>query len=268
MAKMSFANKVKQMVKDAPVAQSRVNVNFGPMTVTPMVITFHGKGQLPDKRTLGEFAKEQGVSVDAVELGDNDSFQLHFDIDVSDLNPSLSFHYTRDIAVVASNGKNKTDWAEIVEPGLRKVFGSNWEEVLIAEDGGESDPVYVAAENADSLRPSKDKTTGEEKNYGVPRLIAKFEDRDACIDARDERYPRRDEEVVDDEEDADEEAEDGEDEGEEEYPEALLTQVWGVYKAQKSNRKNTIAFLGKSKKFAEYDAADLLDAAIEHSKRS
>lgn len=265
---MSFANKVKQFIKDAPVASSGTNINYGPLTLVPMIITFHGQGSTPDKRTLAEYAEAKGVDVDDVELEKDDSFQLHMRIGVQEVNPGLSFEAVeRDISVVNSSLKTKTDWQEIVLPSLEKVLGKDWYEKYIPAEGKKAPVVYVAAEMVDSLRTPKmvtDPETGKQvpgKNYGVPKLIAKYASLEECIAAHDERYPQRGGAVAaGDEGDEDE----GDDEGEEgEIDEEVLNQVYKVYKSSKSNRKNTIALVARNKAWKEYDAETLVDAAIE-----
>lgn len=260
-----FAAKVKQFVKEAPVASGGTSVNFGPMTVTPMVITFKGRGQgnTPDKLSLGAFAKKHRVSVQDVELSENDQIQLHFEIDVRELNPQLNFVYTRDVAILNSSpdGKRKTDWSETVLPALEKVFGKNWEEAIISDDGEASDPIWVQAEDVTSHKPVKP----GERAYGTIKLVAAYDSREECEAARDERFPPRDggAATAEDVEDGDEDLEDEdlEDDGES-YPEKLLNQVYAMYKSNKRNAKATKVLISKNKAWSQYDTDDLLQSAI------
>lgn len=251
---MSLINKIRQMVDEAPVAQAGVNVNFGPLAVTPIVKTFHGSGQKPTVLTLEEFAAEQGKSVDDVELGKNDAFNLRFVIDVSDLNEALNFEYTREIPIQESGPKIKTDWSEIVRPSLEAVFGKDWYNVLIGTTKKPAAEVYVAAENVDSLRVGKKNADGEApKNYGVPKFIAKYKNRDECVRARDARYPKQGEggQSVDDDEDTD----DGD-----QFPEEVVASAKALLLSNRGNEEKTLKHLSKNP-FGNYDAAKLLEAA-------
>lgn len=252
---MSFADTVKKMVDEAPAASSGVNVNFGPMTVEPIVLKWQGRGTgaKPIKTPLADYMKQHGLKEgDDIELESGESLQLHFDIDVSELNPSLDFHYQRDVAVLASNGKNKTSWQEIVQPSLEKVFGKNWHEKILPNGKKAAPVLYVAAENVDGVEPVKE----GKKNYGVPKLIAVYKDLDACRAARDERYPPRDEEAEMEfpPEDGDEEAEEGE------IPQDVIDQVNDLYRSTRKNIKQTRKML-ESNPFGDYEVDDLIKAA-------
>lgn len=257
---MNFADKVKKMVDDAPVVTGRgTNVNFGPLVVTPLVVRWKGQGNQPDKMTLDEYMKAHGLKEDDdIELEEGkESFQLHYDIDVSDLNPSLNFHYERDVSVQNSNKTNKdpkkwvlTDWDETVLPSQVKVFGENWYSRILPNGKKAAPELWVAAENVDSLVPPKE----GKKNYGVPKFVGIYKDRDACIKARDERYPPREEsgQAVDSE---DEEIQEGE------FPTDVLESVVNLYNSTRKNRKSTLKML-ESQPFGEYDPAEVLEAAL------
>jgi len=255
---MSFADKVKKMVNEAPVVTGRGNnVNFGPMTVTPMIVKWKGKGNQPDKVTLSDYMEQNNLKdSDDIELGENESFQLHYDIDVSDLNPTLDFHYERDVSIQNSNKTNKdpkkwvlSDWEETVLPSQISVFGEDWYTKLLPNGKKAAPILWVAAENVDSFVPPKE----GKKNYGVPKFIGVYKDRDACIKARNERYPRR------------EEGQEVEVEGEEieegEFPSDVLESVVNLYNSTRKNKKSTLKML-ESQPFGEYNPDEVLKAAL------
>ncbi|MEO6564817.1 MAG: hypothetical protein ABIO63_02175 [Casimicrobiaceae bacterium] len=251
---MSFADSVNKLIKEAPSIQGGgAFVNFGPLTVTPMVVTFKGSGQMPDKRTLQEYMEEQGLEEgDDIELSDRDSFQLRFVIAVDEINPALTFQYEREVSVLASNDKIKTDWDAIVLPSLVKVFGKDWYTKLIQSGSKKVKRYYVSAENTESLKPVKE----GKKNYGVPKFLAVYDDAEACKEARDERYPPR--------ENATETIVGSDDDGSEEegFTDEQLEQALTLYNSTKKNEKRTIAMLGKM--FPDIDDPKaLLDAALE-----
>jgi hypothetical protein len=258
---MSFADKVKKLINEAPVVSSGMNVNFGPMVVTPMVIRWAGRGNPPVKTPLLDYMAEHDIKdADDIELEKGkESFQLHFDIDVSVLNPALDFHYERDVAILESyhNPKNPekdilTDWSEIVLPSLETVFGKNWYDKVLP-NGKKAAPVFhVAAENTDSLAPVKE----GKKNYGVPKLIAVYGSLAECRKARDERYPPREEQG---EEVPEDESDDDEEEGE--FPADALKGAYQLYNSSRKNEKQTLKMLG-TYPFGEYDPKELLKAAL------
>lgn len=259
---MSFKDKLKKMVEEAPVVTGRGNnVNFGPMTITPIVVKWKGKGEgnIPDKVTLDDYMKAHKLKdSDDIELADNESFQLHYDIDVSDLNPSLNFHYERDVRVLNSNKTNKdpkkwvlTDWEETVLPSQIKVFGEDWYETIIANGKKPAPVVWVAAENVDSLLTPKE----GKKNHGVPKFLALYNDRDECIRARDERYPPREESGQEVEEDTETNEEEGG------FPADVLESAVKLYDSTRKNSKATLKML-ESMPFGEYDPKELLRAAV------
>jgi hypothetical protein len=241
---------VNKLIKEAPAIQGGgAFVNFGPLKVTPLVVTFKGSGQQPDKRTLQEYMDEQGLEEgDEIKLGDRDSFQLRFVIDVSAVNPALTFSYERDVAVLASNAKIKTDWDTTVLPSLVKVFGKDWHTKLVQNGSKKLRTYYVAAENADSLKPVKE----GKKNYGVPKFLAIYDDLDACKEARDERYPPREDTAVA------VDGEEGEDGG---YTEEQLEQALTIFNSVKQNKKRAISMLEKMFDDVE-DHGALLEAAL------
>lgn len=252
----SFMDSVNKLIKEAPAIQGGGNfINFGPLKVTPLVVTFKGTGT-PNKQTLQEYMEEQGLEEgDPIELGDRESFQLQFEIDVSQINPALNFKYQREVAVLNSNDKIKTDWDTTVLPSLVKVFGKDWHTKLIPNGSKKPKTFYVAAENADSLKRVKE----GKKNYGVPKFIAVYDSLEACKQARDERYPPRDDAAEMDYG----EPEEGDEE--DEFTAEQLEQALTLYNSAKQNRSRTIKMLAKMFPDVE-DHEALLDAALEEEE--
>jgi hypothetical protein len=264
---MKFIDKVKKMVDEAPVATGGgANVNFGSMTVMPIIIRWKGRGQKPDKYTLPEYVKEFGLkNEEEIELEEGkESFQLAFDIDITEINPALDFHFQREIDIKVSNKTNKdpnkwllTSWSEIVQPSLVKVFGKEWEDKLIS-NGKSSPTVYVAAEAVEAIEPPK----GDKKPYKVPKFIGVYKTLEECKAAHDLRYPPRDAEAEmtfgpDDEE----EVEAGEEEVEEgDIPADVIKQVVTLYNSNVKNKKRTKKML-EGNPFGNYDPDELLEAA-------
>lgn len=252
---MSFQQAVSALIKNAPAVSSSVPVNFGPLEVVPLVVRFAGKGNKPEKLTLQEYMEEQGLDDgDEIELNDRETFQIRFVIDVSVLNPALTFKYEREVAILNSNDKVKTDWEAIVLPSLVKVFGKDWNTKLIPNGAKKAKTFYVSAENVDSLRPVRQQADGTAgKNYGVPKFMAVYEDLDACREARDQRYPPR--------EDSGTTVDDGDGDGGDEYTEEQLEQARTLFSSTKKNRKQTIKMLDKM--FSNVDDVEaLLNAAL------
>jgi len=253
---MKFADKVKKMIDDAPAITPRMQVNFGPLVVTPLVVTWQGRGNPPEKVSLTDYMKAIGLDEDDdVELDpQKQSFQIRFSMDLSDLNPTLNFPYEREISIVenSKDGKIKTDWSATVLPSLEKVFGKNWYEKILPNGKKAAPVLYVAAENVDSLVPPRE----GKKNFGVPKFIAVYPDRDTCIDARDERYPRRDSNAETPEIEEDDEAEE-----EGTFPAEAIESTINLLNSSKGNKKSTLKLLQKHP-FGDYDPDELLEAAI------
>ena len=262
---MKFADRVKKMVDEAPVVTGRgPNVNFGPCVFTPIVLKWQGRGagSRPDKTPLDEYMKQNNLTEDdGLELAEGESLYLQVDIDITELNPSLGFHYERDIALLVSNKTSKdpakhilTDWSEIVQPSLEKVFGKDWEQKVLANGKKAAPVVYLAAENADNVNPPKE----GKRSYGVPKFLAVYADLDECREARDKRYPPRDEEA---EMAFPPDGEVGDDEDEDGFPIEVIDQVKSLYQSTRKNAKQTHKMLVASGEYEEYDMKDLMEAA-------
>ena len=206
------------------------------------------------KTPLADYMKAHKLKDgDDIELESGESFQLQFDIDVSALNPSLDFHYQREVAVLANSDKTKTSWATIVEPSLVKVFGKNWEEKILSNGSKAAPELWVAAENVDAVEKPKE----GKKQQTVPKFIALYEDEDACRAARDERYPPRDEEAEmafgEDEADEADDEEGG-------ITEEIIESVTSLHNANRKNIKQTRKML-ETKPFGDFKPDELLKAA-------
>lgn len=260
---MSFADKVKKLVEEAPVAVAGGRrVNFGPTKFFPTIVRFKGKGQKPDKWTFEQYIQEHGLdSVDDIELGDREQYALNVDVDITKLNPSLDFHYEREVLIVNSRRDPKnpsknilTDWSETFLPALEKVFGKNWEEKIFPNGKGKEPTLYLAVEQVDPVNPPKEEG---KKVYSVPKVIGWYKSMDELRAAQDEMYPPRDEEA---EMEFGPDSEVEEEDGEGEIPESALKEVKALYKSTRNNFKQTRKML-EGNPFGKYDPDELLEAA-------
>lgn len=171
----NFWDKVQELADEAPEA-GFPQLNYGKLTITPMVVTWKGKGQKPE---VNEMAEGQ-------ELKDRQTLRLRFTIDVKEFNPSLEFEWYREVDVRKSGkGKdNLTDWSEIVLPSLENVFGKKWAK---SAEGS-----YVEVEDVPSTRGTYKNVAGEEKQLNTIKFLRKFDNKESCLAARDETYKKRD----------------------------------------------------------------------------
>lgn len=177
---MSVFSKIKSYSDEAP-ASGFINVNFGKLTVTPVVVSWKNEGTVRSviKRELKE----------GEELKNGEQLELKITVAISELNPKLTFEYERNVPI-KSNGSQKADWAEITLPSLEKVFGKNWADAI------EKNP-YVAVEDASNIA-GRASATG--KVYGIPKFTATFKNKAECEAARDARYGKRDDEAAEEDE--------------------------------------------------------------------
>lgn len=217
-------NKVKAFSDEAPAA-GFTNVNFGRLEVTPIVVKWDTNDGVRSntKRPLKE----------GEELSDGELLELKFVVNISELNPALTFEYERSVQI-KNSGSQKTDWDEIVRPALEKIFGKTaWAEAI------EKKP-YVAVEDAPNL---SGRASASGKVYGVPKITAKFASKEECEKARDLRYHKKDSAPVGDSTPTAEAIEQT----------ASLIKSVGEKKARK---------MLDSKPFGEYDADDLFALAM------
>ncbi len=176
---MPFDN-LDQMIEDAPAA-GRNPVNFGALTVTPMVTVWtttpEGKRQ-PTRTPMKE----------TDQLGPGESLELVFNLDIQELQPNLEFTYERNVSVKKSSERLKTDWSEIVLPSLIAVFGKDWRKKVMGNK------YYVEVDDVVNVNHNKSKSS--QKLLSVPRILRAFPDAKSCLEARLERFPPREVEGV------------------------------------------------------------------------
>ncbi len=225
---MSFQTQLKEYVDNAPVRTAGNFIQYGKLTCEINVLTWQGKGQKPLKE-----AYEEDMEIDARKQ----ALEVTFSVGVQELNPSLQFEsWSRKVLIERSGDKIKTDWSETVLKSLEAVFGDKWTDVCL----GKITP-YVEVEQANSqyVKP------GAEKDYGVPKILRSFKNKNECIEARNERY--------------------GDPEEAESFemgiPKDIVKQAHGLWKSMKKNDDKTLK-LFKNEPFDEYDA----DAILEEVK--
>lgn len=231
---MSFADKLRETVENAPVATGGTFIQYGKLRVEMNVLTWRGKGKEPEKVPYTDDME--------IEEGKQD-LEFNFFVNVKELNPSLQFdEWSRKIIMRKSSKQQTTDWAETVLPSLEKVFGDKWADVCV----GKISP-YVECEQA----PSQFVKAGE-RDWGVPRFLRVFKNKAACEAARNERYGAP--------EDADN-FDFGDDEDELGIPADVVEQAMGIFKVMKKNINKTREFFEGNEPFKDYDS-DALFAEI------
>lgn len=223
---MSLKDQIKEYSDNAPERQGGSFVQYGKLVCEVNVLTWKGKGNTPLKEPFVE-----GAEIDA----GKQAMEITFNIDVKELNPSLEFDYwTRKILVERSGKTIKTDWSETVLPSLEQVFGDAWADICL----GKSNP-YVECEQA----PSQYVKDGK-KDYGVPKFIREFKNKQECINARNEKY--------------------GEPESNEEIgiPKEIIKQASGLLKSMKGDKNKVRPILESTEPFNQYDV-DAIFAEIE-----
>jgi hypothetical protein len=227
--KMNFADKVDQLIEEAPVA-GFANVNYGKLAFEVSILSFVDKAD-------GSGARE-AYRVPYVDrpLKDGENIELTFEIGIMEINPKLTFNFKRNVIMkkTSADGKTKADWDQVVLPSLIATFGKDWAKVI----SDPKKPVYVAAEAPDSVQPIKE----GKKNYGTIKFIQKFKNLEECKAARDERYGSKGEAVE----------EDGVG-----IPAAIIDQAKGVWASLKGNEA-TFRKMMASDPFSAYDVDAIL----------
>lgn len=221
-----FWKNVQGMADEAPEA-GYANINFGKLIVKPMVV----------KWTTGDDGSrkpEKSELVPGKALGEGESLELNIKVLISELNPKLEFDYERNVPVRKS-GRIKTDWSEIVLPSFEKHLGKNWAEAL------EKQP-YVAIEDEPNVAG---KATATGRVYGIPKLIAVYENKAACVAARDEKFKKYDAVPAVD--------------GEVSIPAETVKQVASLIKSV--GEATALKMLQESKPFGDYDPDVLIALA-------
>ncbi len=160
-------------VDNAPEAGS-ANINFGKLTAEPQVATW-ADGAEPGSSRVKTVSAWTGQT-----LTRDQSLEIKFSVNISELNPKLEFEYDRSV-VVRKSGRVKTDWTEIVEASLIEVFGKNWANEIAKSP-------YVAVEDFPNVAGNASK---KGKVFGVPKFLAVYKSKDECVKAREERYGKR-----------------------------------------------------------------------------
>jgi len=158
------------LVANAPEA-GLAPVNYGKLTVDAHVLTWNRASDgvsTPERRDL-----KKGET-----LSKGQTLELQFSVDIQEFNPNLQFEYLRTVSVQKTSARQKTDWTEIVEPSLIKVFGKNWPAEIAKHP-------YVEVEDAPNIMGKVSKSG---KTFGVPKFLTKFANAAACQAAREKRF--------------------------------------------------------------------------------
>lgn len=171
---MSFWDQVQETADNAPEA-GFPQLQYGKLTITPLVVKWQGKGKSP---VITEMAEGQA-------LKDRETLRLRFAVDIQEFNPQLEFEWFREVDVAKTrNENNKTDWSETVLPSLMKVFGEKWAQP--------ANGCYVEVEDVPSVRGTYKNDAGETKQLNTIKVLRKFDSKEACLAARNETYKPRD----------------------------------------------------------------------------
>ena len=148
-----------------------VNVNFGRLTIKPMIVEWGAKDTATGKSKKVVRALRPGEK--------SDNIEIHIIVDIREFNQALEFDYDRNVPLRKSSDRGKSDWTEIVEPALVQLLGQHWTQVAKTHP-------YVAVEDVPNVNKMTSKSTG--KVYNVPKLIAVYSSMLECKTARDARY--------------------------------------------------------------------------------
>jgi hypothetical protein len=217
----NFWSQVQVMADEAPEAGFAA-VNFGKLVATPNVLTF-----VTDENGKRNAVRTQLKPGHA--LGEGESLEIEFKVLISELNTALEFEYSRNVNIRKS-GRVKTDWSEIVLPSLETVLGKDWAMAL------EKQP-YVEVEDVPNIAGNTSKSG---KIFGVPKLVRVFKNKTECAEARNKRFPPRENSAAV-----------GEEETGLEFPDDVIEQAKSLIKSvgEKKARK-----MLTSKPFGEYEA--------------
>lgn len=202
-------------------------VNYGRLTVEPMVKTFGKGNDKHAKPTLEPYR-------DGQKLEPNQVLVFKIRVGISELNPALTFEYERDVNIQKS-GRNKTDWSEIVLPSLISTFGEDWGDAVLKQP-------YVEVEDVPNVT---DAMTKSGKVLGVPKFIRVFKSKAECAKAREARFGNA--------AGSSSSASSGGD-----VPEGVVKQVRSLVEQV---GKDAARAMLQGKPFGDYDAEDLLAAA-------
>lgn len=216
-----------KMIAEAPEAGA-IFYNYGKLSITPQAVkwvTNDEGARVPERRELGKDG----------ELKQGEGLELTLKVELGEVNPALEFDYERTIAVKKSSARQVTDWTEIVEPSLKKVFGDKWATATSKKQ------FYVCVEDAPNATGAKSKKTG--KVFGVPKFIAKFNSLAECVADREKRSAGK-----------------AEAHSNGKVPDSVVAQVKNLMTSVSGNRDMALKMLA-TKPFGDYEAETLLDAA-------
>lgn len=168
----SFDPKSLQQAVDSAPEAGMANINFGKLTAEPQVATWSDGPEGGRVKTVAPWTGQT--------LTRDQSLEIKFVVNISELNPKLEFEYERSI-VVRKSGRVKTDWTEIVEASLLEVFGKNWANEIAKSP-------YVAVEDFPNVAGNASK---KGKIFGVPKFLSAYKSKAECITAREERYGKK-----------------------------------------------------------------------------
>lgn len=167
--------KIGQLADAAPEAGFS-KLRFGRLTMAPFVVTWSEEGGVRVPHRV-PFVNQ--------ELPKQATLEFNFVVDIKEFSPRLDFLYERNIGIRKTrivNGvkSDPTDWTEVVEPSLIKVFGKHWPLELLKAP-------YVCVEDVPNAAGRTSKTTG--KPYGIPKFIKRYPSRDAAYAAFKDAMP-------------------------------------------------------------------------------
>lgn len=182
-----------EAINNAPVAGFGPRSAFGKCTMSIDIVSWKDR-----KIQTRPFKKG-----DTADKAKGEYLQITFHINVTELNPILTNEWKRKVDVKQSNKTGDpakwalTDWSEIVEPSLKKVFGKEWHKVI-------GKGVYVEVEELETVVTTKDgskkgwdktdEATGETKHYTntAPSFVRSFKSLADCNAAYQEKYKKAD----------------------------------------------------------------------------
>jgi hypothetical protein len=227
-------------INEAPVAGFGPRSAFGKCTMSIDIVSW--KDRVIQTRP---FVK--GTTADKSK---GEYLQITFHIDVTELNPILTNEWKRKVDIKQSGAKAPTDWSEIVEPSLKKVFGKEWHKAI-------GKGVYVEVEELETVVTTKDgskkgwdrvdETTGETKHYTntAPSFVRSFKSKADCVAAYTEKYKKADDMSF------------GSDSG---FTAKDINDVKGLIGAIE-DKTQLLDILTNNPPFSQYDLVELLTAA-------
>ena len=242
-----FWTTVQSAIDEAPEA-GYSQLQFGKLTFKPMRVTW--KTDAENKRVPDKVELKPGQ-----QLADGESLEFSIVVDTQELNENLQFAYERNIPVKKSKADRSalTNWSEIVQPSLEAVFGKDWVKKVTAKGFAP----YVCVEDVADINKNGKKKTDDNGNevfhiYRVPKFIAVYKNKEACVAARNERFPRA----------AASTSSGGTDEEGDEptISEEVVEQAVSLYQSMKKNDTKVLTML-ESKPFGDYDPKVLLELA-------